>query len=357
MGGEDRGTGADDRRAGRDGVRTAALLGAWLCVAAWGGPVAPGLANAANAADAVEPLPVEAVADGVWVHRGRHEDMDAANGGDIANLGFVVGEGSVAVIDPGGSARLARALLAAVRDVTDLPVSHVVLTHAHPDHVLGAGVFAPGTFGEDGAEAPEIVAHARLARAVAARADAANPRYAFALEPGVPAAVRPTIEVAAGDERAIDLGGRALRAIAYPTAHTDNDLALFDETTGTLWAGDLVFEGRLPSLDGSLPGWLDALDALASLGPALVVPGHGAPGPWAPTVAMQRRYFEALADDVRARLARGDPLGEVVAEAEAATAPGATAGGAAADAGRGAALFALQHPTNVTRAYTELEWE
>ncbi len=287
--------------------------------------------------------------------------MNAGNGGDIANLGFVVGDASVAVIDPGASPALARALRAAIAEVTDLPISHVVLTHAHPDHVLGAGAFGPAQ-GErqgaaDAAEAIEVVAHARFARAVAARADAANPRYAFALEPGVPVALRPTLEIPAGAERAIDLGGRTLRAIAFPTAHTDNDLALLDAATGTLWAGDLVFEGRLPSLGGSLRGWLDALDTLAALEPVRVVPGHGEPGGWEDTVATQRAYLEALADDVRERLARGDTLGEALAEAEAATSPGATDGGAAAAIGRSTALFALQHPTNVTRAWTELEWE
>ena len=337
---------------GRTGTRRRVLrlaLGAALGVAGAAGSVGSHADGAAErAAGGAEPPFVERVADGVWVHRGRHADMGAGNRGDVANLGFVVGDASVAVIDPGGSHAIARALRAAVRDVTDLPISHVVLTHAHPDHVLGAGVFA---------DVPEVVAHAKLARAVAARADAASPRYAFAIEPGVPVALRPTLEVPVGGERALDLGGRTLRAIAYPTAHTDHDLAVLDEASGTLFAGDLVFEGRLPSLDGSLVGWLDALDALAALGPALVVPGHGAPGPWDETVAMQRGYLEALADDVRARLGRGDALGEVVAEAEAATASGATGGGAAAAIGRGAALFALQHPTNATRAYAELEWE
>ena len=344
-------------REDRSETRRAALrlaLGAVLGVvgaagaAGAAGTTGRGGARAAGNASDVRPLPVERVADGIWVHRGRHEDVDAANGGDIANVGFVVGGASVAVIDPGASHALARALRAAVAEVTDLPISHVVITHAHPDHVLGAGVFA---------DVPEVVAHAKLARAVAARADAANPRYAFALEPGVPVAPRPTLEVPAGEERTVDLGGRTLRAIAYPTAHTDNDLAVLDAASGTLLAGDLVFEGRLPSLDGSLVGWLDTLDALAALDPALVVPGHGAPGPWDRTVGVQRRYLEALADDVRSRIARGDTLGEVVAEAEAATAPGASGGGAAAGIGRGAALFELQHPTNVTRAYAELEWE
>lgn len=282
------------------------------------------------------------VADGIFVHRGRQEDMDVANGGDIANTGFVVGEASVAVIDPGGSHALARALRRAVGEATALPVSHVVLTHAHPDHVLGAGVFA---------DVPNVVAHARYARAVAARADASNPRYASFLEPGVPVALVPTVELAAGEATTIDLGGRPLRVNALATAHTDDDVVVLDERTRTLWAGDIVFEGRLPSLDGNLSGWLRALDDLGAPEPALVVPGHGAPGRWGPTVTPGRRYLEWLRDDVRERIARGDSLGEAVADAESRedAPPG--------EPGHGMALYALQNPTNVTRAWVELEWE
>src|SRR3546814_15431995 len=65
-----------------------------------------------------------------------------------------------------------------------------------------------------------------------------------------------------GDEAAIDLGERQLRLKAWPTANTNTDLTWHDEKTGTLWAGDLLFERRLPTLDGSLLGWLTVLDSL-----------------------------------------------------------------------------------------------
>lgn len=303
-----------------------ALLAACLLAAGW-----------TARAEAAEPLPVEQLAPGVYVHRGLIEDWEPGNGGDVANLGFVVGSRCVAVIDTGGSRAVGERLRLAVEAVTPLPVCYVVNTHAHPDHLLGNAAFnGPG-------RPPEFVAHARLPAALAARErylrNAVQRDFGQALGPD--AIVYPTRTVAEKD--VLDLGDRQLELQAWPTAHTDHDLTVLDRRTGSLFFGDLLFARHIPVLDGKLRGWLRALAELERRrGVALAIPGHGEPGPPETLLARQRRYLEGLQRDVRAAIAAGRTLPQAVA---AITPTG------------GWALSDRFHRRNVTAAYAELEWD
>ncbi|CAA9289661.1 MAG: MBL-fold metallo-hydrolase superfamily [uncultured Craurococcus sp.] len=279
------------------------------------------------------------VAPGVFVLPGVMEEASSANLDGIGNVGFVVGEAAVAVIDPGGSLAHGQRLRQAVSAVTPLPVRHLVLSHVHPDHVMGGTAFAD--------LGVEVIGHAGLPAALAQRHDF----YAAMLEREMGSAgkgsgaLAPTRLVEPGQELALDLGGRVLVLTAHPPAHTDHDLSALDRRTGTLWLADLLFVERIPSLDGSLPGWRGVLAALGAVPAARAVPGHGpAAVPWPGAAGPLLRYLDMLERETRAAIAAGIGIAEApshVANAEAAQ----------------WRLAEAYHGRNVTAAYRELEWE
>lgn len=295
------------------------------------------------AAGATPGFRVTEIAPGVFVHRGRHAEAGPANRGDLANLGFVVGGQAVAVIDAGGSAAVAEALLAAVRAETALPVTHAILTHMHPDHSLGAPVLA--------AAGAAVVGHRRLQAALAARAAHYLEANARLIGPGFAGTGAPGPVGEAPAE--IDLGGRVLRLEQHPTAHTDNDLTVFDEATGTWFLGDLLFVDHTPAIDGSLLGWIALADSLAARPAARVVPGHGpAAVAWPAAAAPMRDYLGDLAAETRAAIAEGLPMLEAVRRIA-----GDAGSGPGPGSGSGWLLHGLFHARNASVAFKELEWE
>lgn len=294
--------------------------------------------SCADPATAVAPLAVTEVAPGVFVHRGHDEMPSPENAGDEANVGFVIGRDAVAVIDAGGSRGVAEALYAAIRARTELPIGWVILTHMHPDHVIGAALFR-----EAGAK---VVGHARLPDALLNRSETYS--EALVRQIGPLAALGGDIvlpDETVADRREIDLGGRVLLLEAHPTAHTDNDLTVLDTETGTWWMGDLVFQHHAPSVDGSALGWIALLDALAARPAARIVPGHGAPSlPWPEGAAATRDYLAGLVGETRAALARGESLTEAAPRI-------------GQDLRGDWVLFDEFNTRNATAVYRELEWE
>ena len=296
------------------------------------------LAAAASRAAADPALPVDEIAPGIFVHAGAIGLMSAENRGDIANIGFIIGKEAVAIVDTGGSVATGEALLRAVRAHTDLPIRYVINTHMHPDHVFGNAAFK--------ALGPVFVGAARLPAALSARGvhylEANNGLIGDELAADVEI-IPPSLLVT--DVMTLDLGGRRLSLRAWPAAHTDNDLTIFDEATKTLFAGDLVFLDHIPALDGSIRGWLSALDALAAIPAERVVPGHGpAVALWPDALAPERHYLSTLAAEVQALIETGASIAEAPAKV-------------ARDERGKWQLFDEFHARNVIAAFAELEWE
>lgn len=304
---------------------------------ALGAALTAGAGTRAFAQADAAPLALEQVAPGIHVYRAPYALVAPDNDGAIANATLIVGDEAAAVIDTGNSRLAGARLKAAVRAVTDRPLRYVINTHMHPDHTLGNAAFV--------GEGTRFVGHHKLPRALSQRAETylAQAQRLLGAEAEGTAIVLPDLLVE--DRLVLDLGGRPLELVAHPTAHTDNDLTVFDSATGTRVMGDLLFVGHIPTLDGSLLGWLKLLDSLATLPTARAVPGHGpASVAWPLAAEAERRYLRLLRDDVRRILAEGRTMGD--APALVATAEG-----------KEWALFDEFNARNAIAAYHELEWE
>lgn len=281
---------------------------------------------------------VTEVAPGIFVRQGVHSLMTTQNLGGIANIGFVIGEKAVAVIDTGGSACDGERLRLAIRARTSLPIAYVINTHVHPDHIFGNAAFV--------SEKPTFIGHARLPRALALRGEYYLRAFTESMGEALMSPTRiipPSMKVET--QTTIDLGNRKLILQAHPTAHTDNDLTVYDENTRTLWTGDVVFLGHIPVIDGSLKGWLSVLDDVAKIPAARAVPGHGPVSvAWPDAMKPERKYLQKLAADLRKFIAEDGSIMDAAKHA-------------ATEEAKHWKLHEDFHARNANAGFAELEWE
>lgn len=242
------------------------------------------------------------IADGAYVLVGLKEDFSFDNGGNIVNTGFIVGTEGVIVIDTGSSRRYGEQMLAAIRRITELPVVLTLNTHHHPDHFLGNQAFPSDTL----AALPETISAIRgEGEAFNANMYRLNGDWMRGTE-----VVVPTRTLTAGRQH---IGGRDVELLALG-GHTAADLVLVDHDSGTVFAADLIFNGRAPTTPhADIPRWIAALDTLVRVPARHWVPGHGEVASDLTPLHETRAYLGWLADTIRRGAENGLDMTEVFA--------------------------------------------
>jgi glyoxylase-like metal-dependent hydrolase (beta-lactamase superfamily II) len=215
----------------------------------------------------------------------------------------------VVVIDALGSPALAEELLAAIRRVTTQPVRFVVVTHFHADHIYGLQVFK-----DAGAT---VIAHRAALEYL--NSDAAQRRLDVSRAEMAPW-IGPHTRLVAADrwldgDTVLELGDERFQVRHLGPAHTPEDLVVFAERSNVVFAGDLVFRGRIPFVgQADSRHWIAALSELLALQPSVIVPGHGTLARQ-PLVDLQatRDYLEFLRRQMGEAVARLEPFDEAYA--------------------------------------------
>lgn len=221
------------------------------------------------------------------------------NHNNISNAGLIETRGGWVLVDALGSPALARELLARLPTLSSppKPLSHVILTHYHADHIYGLQVFK--------AAGAQIIAHQRAREYL--NSETAALRLRASIEEGL---VEPGTRLVAADrwidgETELDLDGLTLRLIPVGPAHTPEDLSVWLAADRLLFAGDLVFSGRIPFVgQADSRRWLASLDRLLMQPATLIVPGHGPASTAARQDLLQTRDYLAYLRSAMGRAAR-----------------------------------------------------
>ena len=228
--------------------------------------------------------------------------------GGGGNVGVLAGPDGVLLVDS-LFAPLAERLVDAVRRVSAGEIRFLINTHVHPDHIGGNAPLA----GRD----VLIFAHDNVR--VRALEQLRFPRGGGRFAPQPPAAARPVVTY--NDAVSFHMNGEEVRAFLAPAAHTDGDTFVHFPDSDVLHLGDVFRTTSYPVVDvyngGSVAGTIEALEtAIAIAGPdTRVIPGHGLRVVGREAMMEFRDMIVDIRDQVRAQIASGRTLEEVMAAA------------------------------------------
>lgn len=240
-----------------------------------------------HAAGAILPPP-QKISEHVYAWIGPFGGPNLKNRGYRMNMAFVVGDEAIAVIDTGFYPAMAKEMLAHIRRISDRPIRYAINTNSQPHRYMGNDVFRKA-----GAEIIATVAEA-------SRMQEEGNNHALMLENvmklsrlKLPAAPDRLIQ----KNTSLDLGGKVrLDLHVYKAAHTPQPLMVHIPADGLVYAGDILYRGRLLAIvpGGNIREWLQTYDYLQRFGDVRFIPGHGQPGPLSAFAHSTREYLLLL---------------------------------------------------------------
>jgi glyoxylase-like metal-dependent hydrolase (beta-lactamase superfamily II) len=180
-------------------------------------------------------------------------------------------EQGVVVIDALGTPSLAYLLLTKIRAVTDQPVVKVIVTHYHADHIYGLQVFK-----DIGAEILAPLGAKDYLSSPAGEGRLKQRRES--LFPWVDENTHlVTPDTYVSEKTRFQFGGLDFELTPLGSTHSQGDLIVNIVQEGVTFAGDLIFEGRIPFVAGAQPQqWVENLTNMDASKLKVIVPGHGA---------------------------------------------------------------------------------
>ncbi|HEV2608878.1 MAG TPA: MBL fold metallo-hydrolase [Noviherbaspirillum sp.] len=261
------------------------------------------------------------------------------------NSGVIIGDDSVMVIDTTATPVLARSLIRHIREVTDLPIKHVVLSHYHAVRVLGASAYF-----EEGAQ--HVIASRGTYELIVERGaqDMQSeierfPRL-FAGVESVPGLTWPTMVFE--KELTIFMGKLEVKLMHIGMGHTKGDTIAWIPSQKICFSGDLVEYGAAAYTgDAQLEEWPATLEALRAMGAEKLVPGRGPalmnPGEVNAGIDYTKDFVTTLLRCAREAVSAGKSLKDAMAHTRASMDP------------KFGHVFIYEHclPFDVTRAVDE----
>jgi len=239
---------------------------------------------------------VQKINDHIYAMLGGIDIPNKENGGYINNILVIIGDKGVILVDAGSHRDIASHVYDAIRKITDRPVTHILITHHHGDHHLGASFFPNA----------EVIASEYCAEQIQENAKGMVKRMAgmTGLALSDTTAVVPQKRIPEHATQTLVIDGVSLELITPSTAHTMGDMMVFIPQDGVLASGDVLVHGVNPNInDGNLKSWLGVLDEIRKLPVKVAMPGHGAlmaPEDIVEFQGMMTSFYKAVLDTYNA---------------------------------------------------------